>query len=66
MTIKVRDLIRLPEREGWQLLRQPGTSHRQYRKPGNPFVITIHGKPGGDMATGTLKEVLRKTGIKLD
>ncbi|MCO5352191.1 MAG: type II toxin-antitoxin system HicA family toxin [Bryobacteraceae bacterium] len=65
MTIKVRDLIRILERDGWVLHRQPGTSHRQYRKPGNPFVITVHGKPGNDMPVGTLKEILKKSGLTL-
>lgn len=66
MTIKVRELIRLLEQRGWVLARQPGSSHRQFKHPGNRFLITVHGKPGDDMPIGTLKEILRKSGLKLD
>lgn len=66
MTIKVRDLIRLLEQSGWIMVRQPGTSHRQFKHPENRFVVTVHGKPGDDMPVGTLKEILRKSGLKLD
>jgi predicted RNA binding protein YcfA (HicA-like mRNA interferase family) len=64
MTKKVRDVIRLLEQDGWLLARQKG-SHRQYRKEGNPHVITIAGKPGNDMPEGLLRSVAEKSGIKL-
>ena len=66
MTIKVRDLIRRLEQAGWVLVRQGPGSHRQFRSPSGHFVITVSGKPGDDMPVGTLKDILRKSGIKLD
>ncbi|MBI5083801.1 MAG: type II toxin-antitoxin system HicA family toxin [Acidobacteria bacterium] len=65
MTRKVRDVVRALEQRGWVCVRQNGTSHRQFRKPGNPFVVTIHGKPSDDLARGTLSDIIRKSGITL-
>jgi predicted RNA binding protein YcfA (HicA-like mRNA interferase family) len=66
VTIKVRDLIRRPESAGWVLVRQGSGSHRQYKSPTGRFVVTASGKSGDDMPLGTLKEILRKSGLKLD
>jgi len=45
---KVRDAIRLVERDGWLLDRIVG-SHRQYRHPVKPGTVTIPGQPGKDL-----------------
>jgi predicted RNA binding protein YcfA (HicA-like mRNA interferase family) len=66
VTIEVRDIIRRLERAGWVLVRQGPGSHRQSRSPSGHFVITVSGKPGDDMPLGTLKDILRKSVIKLD
>ena len=44
---KVRDAIRLVERDGWSLMRTRG-SHRQYRHPDKSGTVTIAGRPGDD------------------
>ena len=43
--MKVRETIRLIEEDGWVLSRTRG-SHRQYKHPTKPGLVTIPGKPG--------------------
>ncbi len=42
--MKVREVIRLLEQDGWQLTGQR-SSHRQYRHPAKPGKVTVTGKP---------------------
>ena len=51
--MKVRDVIRLIEAEGWTFHRQRG-SHRQFKHPTKPGKVTVAGKPSDEMAPGTL------------
>ena len=44
VAVKVRDAIKRIEAAGWELARTGG-SHRQYRHPDRPGVVTIAGKP---------------------
>lgn len=55
---KVREVIRLIERDGWQLARTRG-SHRQYRHPIKPGTVTVPGKPGDDLPPGTWDSTLK-------
>ncbi|MGE3480534.1 MAG: type II toxin-antitoxin system HicA family toxin [Gammaproteobacteria bacterium] len=61
--MKIRDLIRLLENEGWRLVRTRG-SHRQFKHPQRPGTITVAGKPGVDMPPGTLHAILKQAGLK--
>ncbi len=56
-------MIRLVEAYGWRLDRQRG-SHRIYRHPDRPGIVTIAGKPGEDIPTGTHGNILRQAGLK--
>ena len=60
---KVRQAIRLVEREGWRLKRTRG-SHRQYRHPDKPGTVTIAGSMSQDLAPRTWKSILRQAGIE--
>ena len=60
---KVRDAVRLIEREGWSLVRIRG-SHRQYRHPKKPGTVTIAGKPGDDLPPGTWASILKQAELK--
>ena len=62
-TPKVRDAIRLVERDGWRLVRVRG-SHRQYRHPNKPGTVTIAGKSGDDLPRGTWASVVKQAGVK--
>jgi predicted RNA binding protein YcfA (HicA-like mRNA interferase family) len=41
--VKVKEIIRLIEKDGWYFARQKG-SHRQYKHPVKPGVVTIPGR----------------------
>ncbi len=60
---KVRDAIRLVERDGWLLVRTRG-SHRQYRHPDKPGTVTIAGKLNDDFPRGTWASVVKRAGVK--
>jgi len=62
--VKVRDLIRVIQRDGWYLVRTRG-SHRQYKHPVKPGLVTIPGNTSDDLALGTLKSILKQAGLKL-
>ncbi len=61
--MKVRDLIRLLEREGWQHVRTSG-SHRQFRHLTKRGTVTVAGKPSIDVPAGTLSSILKSAGLK--
>ena len=54
--MKVKDIIRLLEGEGWFLVATRG-SHRQYKHPVRPGRVTVAGKPSDDLAPGTLNSI---------
>jgi predicted RNA binding protein YcfA (HicA-like mRNA interferase family) len=61
--MKVRDVIKLVEADGWFLRRIAG-SHRQYQHPTKPGTVTIPGHPGKDMPEGTRNSVFKQAGLK--
>ena len=61
--MKVRDVIQLLEEDGWSAVRQRG-SHRQFKHPRKSGLVTIAGKPGDDLAPGTLNSILKQAGLK--
>lgn len=61
--MKVREVTRLIETDGWRFERQRG-SHRIYRHPDKPGTVTIAGRPGEDVPAGTLGNILRQAGLK--
>ena len=62
---KVRDVIRMLEEDGWQLVRTRG-SHRQFRHSAKPGTVTVAGKPSLDIPIGTLGSILKQAGLKKD
>jgi predicted RNA binding protein YcfA (HicA-like mRNA interferase family) len=61
--VKVRDVLKLLEEDGWFLIRTKG-SHRQYKHAMKTGLVTLPGKPGDDLAPGTLNSVLKQAGLK--
>jgi predicted RNA binding protein YcfA (HicA-like mRNA interferase family) len=61
--MKVRDIIKLIEQDGWYLARTRG-SHRQYKHPNKLGLVTVPGKAGDDLAPGTLDSILKQAGLK--
>jgi predicted RNA binding protein YcfA (HicA-like mRNA interferase family) len=61
--MKVRDIIKLLEQDGWRLARTRG-SHRQYVHPTKRGKVTVPGKLSSDVKAGTLHSILRQAGLK--
>jgi predicted RNA binding protein YcfA (HicA-like mRNA interferase family) len=62
-TVKVRDVIRLLEKDGWFQIRTKG-SHRQFQHFVKPGTVTVAGKTGMDVPIGTLNSILKQSGLK--
>ena len=60
--MKVRDVIRLIEKNGWFQVSQKG-SHRQYRHATKQGKVTVPGKMSDELRPGTLKSILRQAGL---
>jgi predicted RNA binding protein YcfA (HicA-like mRNA interferase family) len=63
LTAKVKEVIKMLEQDGWQLIRVKG-SHRQYKHPTKPGIVTIAGKLSLDIPPGTLNSILKQAGLK--
>ena len=61
--MKVRELIKMVERDGWVQVRMRG-SHRQFTHTFKPGTVTVAGKAGVDVPPGTLSNVLRQADLK--
>jgi predicted RNA binding protein YcfA (HicA-like mRNA interferase family) len=62
MVMRVRQVVRLIEADGWRLVRQRG-SHRQFKHATRPGRVTIAGKDD-DVKAGTLASILRQARLK--
>lgn len=61
--MKVQELMKLLEGDGWFLARTKG-SHRQYHHPNKMGTVTVAGKPSVDVPPGTLNSALKQAGLK--
>lgn len=61
--MKVRDAIKLIEKNGWIHARTRG-SHRQYKHPMKKGLVTIPGKMKDDLAPATINSILKQAGLK--
>jgi len=57
--MKVRDVIKLIESDGWHLVVIKD-SRQQSKHPLKPGRVTVAGHPGDDIAPGTLNSVLKQ------
>lgn len=57
--MKVREVIRLIEDDGWFLVTIRG-SHRQFKHSVKQGRVTVAGHPNDDLAPGTLNSVLKQ------
>jgi len=60
--MKVRDLIRLIEADGWFVMRTTG-GHRQFYHPVKRGTVTVAGNPATEVPPKTLASVLRQAQI---
>lgn len=61
--MKVKEVIKLLEEDGWELARTRG-SHRQYKHASKPGRVTVAGRPSVEIPSGTLNSILKQAGLK--
>lgn len=61
--MKVKEIIKLVEKDGWFVVRIKG-SHRQFHHISKKGTVTIAGKPNVDMNPKTLNSILIQAGLK--
>lgn len=61
--MKVAEIIRLLEQDGWYGARTKG-SHRQFKHPSKPGLVTVAGKSSLEMPRGTLNSILKQAQLK--
>ncbi|KKM02069.1 hypothetical protein LCGC14_1788090 [marine sediment metagenome] len=61
--MKVRDIIKLIEEDGWYWVKTKG-SHRQYKHPVKKGRVTIPGKLSDDLMPGTLNSIFKQAKLK--
>jgi predicted RNA binding protein YcfA (HicA-like mRNA interferase family) len=63
MPLRVGEIIRMLEADGWYLVTTTG-SHRQYRHPTKPGRVTVAGRPSADLPPGTERSILKQAGLR--
>jgi predicted RNA binding protein YcfA (HicA-like mRNA interferase family) len=61
--MKVRDIIRIIENDGWYIVATRG-SHRQYKHSIKTGRVTIAGNLNHEIAPGTLNSILKQAKLK--
>ncbi|MGB8888029.1 MAG: type II toxin-antitoxin system HicA family toxin [Candidatus Korobacteraceae bacterium] len=61
--MKVRDVIKHLEQDGWKLVRTKG-SHRQFQHESKSGTVTVAGHASIDIPPGTLNNILKQAGLK--
>lgn len=61
--MKVREIIKLLEDDGWRLIRTRG-SHRQFKHATKRGKVTVAGAPSIDLRPKTLRSILRQAGLR--
>lgn len=61
--MKIREVLKQLEEDGWIIVRQRG-SHRQLKHKAKSGLVTVAGKPGDDLAPGTLVSIFKQTRLK--
>jgi predicted RNA binding protein YcfA (HicA-like mRNA interferase family) len=61
--MKVGEVIKLIEKDGWYLVATRG-SHRQYKHPSKPGRVTIAGQPSHDLAPETLNSIFKQAQLR--
>lgn len=61
--MKIKEIIKLLEENGWYLCTQRG-SHRQFKHDTLKGRVTVAGKLSDDIAKGTLNSIFKQAGLK--
>jgi predicted RNA binding protein YcfA (HicA-like mRNA interferase family) len=60
--MKVRDIIKRIEEDGWHLTPTRG-SHRQYEHPTKKSKVTVPGHPNDDLSPAMISSIFRQAGM---
>jgi predicted RNA binding protein YcfA (HicA-like mRNA interferase family) len=63
MPMKVQEVIKLLEADGWTLKRTSG-SHRHFVHPVKPGLVTVAGKPSATLKPKTEASILKQAGLR--
>jgi predicted RNA binding protein YcfA (HicA-like mRNA interferase family) len=63
MPMKVEEVIKLLEADGWTLKRTSG-SHRHFVHPVKPGLVTVAGKPSATLKPKTEASILKQAGLR--
>lgn len=58
-----KEVCRIIEKDGWVFVRQPGTSHKTYKKQGVRKLVTV--PMHGTVSKGVLHNIEKITGLSL-
>ncbi len=61
--MKVKEIIKMLENDGWYLARTRG-SHRQFKHSNKIGLVTVSGKSNDDLAPGTQNSIFKQAGFK--
>ena len=62
--MKVRDVIKQSEENGWVQVRTRG-DHRRFKKESERNLVTVSGHPSDDLTPGQLSDIRRDSGLPL-
>jgi predicted RNA binding protein YcfA (HicA-like mRNA interferase family) len=61
--MKIGEIVRLLERDGWNLRRVSG-SHRHFTHPTKAGLVTVAGKPSATLKPKTESSILKQAGLR--
>jgi predicted RNA binding protein YcfA (HicA-like mRNA interferase family) len=61
--IKVREILRRLEEDGWYQARMKG-SHRVLKHPEKPGIVVLPGSPNDEVAPGTVRNVWKQAQLE--
>jgi len=62
--MKIREIIKIVENDGWYQIKTKRGDHRQYKHPTKMGKVTIAGHPNYDLSSGTLNSILKQAKLK--
>jgi predicted RNA binding protein YcfA (HicA-like mRNA interferase family) len=62
--MKVRDIIKAMELDGWRMEKRTATGHRKFSHFTKQGKVTVSGQLGEDVPAGTLNAIMKQTGLK--
>lgn len=64
MPMRVREMLQLLRKNGWEVVRFDGTSHRQLEHPDRDYTITVAGAEHIELSRGMERAILKQAGLK--